>query len=32
VVDLRQPDRITVKQGNPLPPADPAQAVKSNET
>ena len=32
VVDLRQPDRVVVRQGHPLPPVDPAQPVKSNET
>lgn len=32
VVDLRQPDRIVVRQGHPLPPVDPATPAKSNET
>jgi len=32
VVDLRQPDRIVVRQGHPQPPAESAQPVKSNET
>jgi cell division protein FtsQ len=32
VVDLRQPDRVVVRQGHPQPAADPAKAVKSNET
>jgi cell division protein FtsQ len=31
-VDLRQPDRVVVRQGHPQPPADPAAPVKSNET
>jgi cell division protein FtsQ len=32
VVDLRQPDRVVVRQGHPQPAADPATPVKSNET
>jgi cell division protein FtsQ len=32
IVDLRQPDRVVVRQGHPLPPVDPAAVVKSNET
>jgi cell division protein FtsQ len=32
VVDMRQPDRVVVRQGHPQPPADPAAPVKSNET
>jgi cell division protein FtsQ len=35
IVDLRQPDRVVVRQAHPVPPADPAQAKgtdKSNET
>ena len=31
-VDLRQPDRVVVRQGHPQPAADPATPVKSNET
>jgi cell division protein FtsQ len=32
VVDLRQPDRVVVRQGHPQPPIDPATPAKSNET
>lgn len=32
VVDLRQPDRVVVRQGHPQPPVDPATPAKSNET
>ncbi|GAB2176802.1 cell division protein FtsQ/DivIB [Dongia sp. agr-C8] len=32
VVDLRQPDRVVVRQGHPQPAADPATPAKSNET
>ena len=32
VVDLRQPDRVVVRQGHPQPAVDPATPVKSNET
>ena len=32
IVDLRLPDRVVVRQGHPLPPVDPTQPVKSNET
>lgn len=32
VVDLRQADRVVVRQGHPQPPADPAVPGKSNET
>jgi cell division protein FtsQ len=32
VVDLRQPDRVVVRQGHPQPPVDPATPVKGNET
>jgi cell division protein FtsQ len=31
-VDLRQPDRVVVRQGHPQPAVDPATPVKSNET
>jgi cell division protein FtsQ len=31
-VDLRQSDRVVVRQGHPQPPADPAAPVKGNET
>lgn len=31
-VDMRQPDRVVVRQGHPQPPADPAPPAKSNET
>jgi cell division protein FtsQ len=31
-IDLRQPDRVVVRQGHPQPPADPATPGKSNET
>jgi len=32
VVDLRQPDRVVVRQGHPQPAADPVIPAKSNET
>ena len=32
VVDLRQADRVVVRQGHPQPPVDPATAAKGNET
>jgi cell division protein FtsQ len=32
VVDLRQPDRVVVRQGHPQPAVDPATPAKSNET
>ena len=32
IVDLRQPDRVVVRQGHPQPPVDPAVPAKSNET
>lgn len=32
VVDLRQPDRVVVRQGHPAPQVDPATPAKSNET
>jgi cell division protein FtsQ len=32
VVDMRQPDRVVVRQGHPQPAVDPAIPVKSNET
>jgi cell division protein FtsQ len=32
VVDLRQADRVVVRQGHPQPPVDPAVPGKSNET
>jgi cell division protein FtsQ len=32
VVDLRQPDRVVVRQGHPLPPVDLTTPAKSNET
>jgi cell division protein FtsQ len=32
IVDLRQPDRIVVRQAHPAAPAEPGQPVKSNET
>jgi cell division protein FtsQ len=32
VVDLRQPDRVVVRQGHPQPPVDLAAPAKSNET
>ena len=32
IVDLRQPDRVVVRQGHPAAPVEQAPAVKSNET
>jgi cell division protein FtsQ len=32
IVDLRQPDRVVLKQGHPLPPIDLTAPAKSNET
>jgi cell division protein FtsQ len=32
VVDMRQGDRVVLRQAHPAPPADAAQPVKSNET